>query len=422
MTLGAVNLDNATKIDFGGDPDGELKILVADDAANIRFGLGTLLRKWGYSVEAVSNGSDAWEFLNREPVQFLITDWMMPEMDGLELVNRVREANWDRYVYIIVLTSMEDAGALVQGMQAGADDYLVKPFKSDELDVRIKAGQRVLSLEKELERKNRELSKANDSLSCALTTLEEDLKAAATVQQNLIPPPRDGLCGLNFRWLFEPSAFVGGDTLNFLAVDDDNVLFYNIDVAGHGVPSALISVMLSKILTPDACREMVHYDADSDVPLAPHLVVSALNEKFQVGFDDGKYFTIVLGAHNRLTGVTQICQAGHPHPLLLASSGETRFIGTGGMPVGLFPEVEYESLNVDFETGDMLFLHSDGITECENPDGEQFGEERLCDLVEMLAGNSLENIMQSIHVRVREWSDTREFGDDLSLLAVERIG
>ncbi len=422
MSLAAAKTEIAEVIEPGVEIDAGSKILVVDDAANIRLGLTTLLKKWGYQVAAAANGREAWELLEREPMQFLITDWMMPEMDGLELVTRVRQANWDRYVYIIVLTSMDDSEALVQGMQAGADDYLVKPFKRDELDVRIKAGQRILQLEKELEKKNQDLTKANGKLSLALNTIEADLGAAATMQRDLIPAPQDALGGLNFRWLFEPSAFVGGDTLNYLQLDDERVLFYNLDVAGHGVPSALVSVMLSKILTPDACREMVNYDASSDIELLPHLLVSALNEKFQVGFDDGKYFTIALGLYNRRSGVTHLCQAGHPHPLVLNRQGKARFVGDGGMPVGLFLPGDFESFQIEFQAGDMLFLHSDGITECENPGGEQFGPERLCALLEEFAGNTMDDILASIDRRVREWSEGREFGDDLSLLAVECIG
>lgn len=422
MSLAAAKTDVADAVEPGIEVDAGSKILVVDDAANIRLGLTTLLKKWGYQVEAAANGREAWELLQREPMQFLITDWMMPEMDGLELVTRVRQANWDRYVYIIVLTSMEDSEALVQGMQAGADDYLVKPFKRDELDVRIKAGQRILLLEKELEKKNQDLTKANGKLSMALDTIEADLGAAATMQRDLIPAPQDALGGLNFRWLFEPSAFVGGDTLNYLQLDEERVLFYNLDVAGHGVPSALVSVMLSKILTPDACREMVNYDSSVEAELSPHLLVTALNEKFQVGFDDGKYFTIILGLYNRNSGVTQLCQAGHPHPLILNRQGKAHFVGDGGMPVGLFLPVEYESFEIDFHAGDMLFLHSDGITECENRSGEQFGPERFSELVEELAGNSMDDIIAGIDRRVREWSDGKEFDDDLSLLAVECIG
>jgi len=403
------------------DPESDqgLKILVADDSPNIRFGLTTLLKKWGYQVEAAANGRDAWESLNREPMQFLITDWMMPEMDGLELVTRVREADWNRYVYVIVLTSMEDSDALVQGMQAGADDYLIKPFKSDELGVRIKAGLRVLSLEKQLENKNKALSKTNEKLSSALKTIETDLDAAATVQQNLIPAPADALGGLSFRWLFEPSTFIGGDTLNYLMIDDDHVLFYNLDVAGHGVSSALVSVMLSKMLTSDACREMMSVADPHSTGISPHLLVSELNDRFQVGFDDGKYFTIALGIYNRAAGVMQLCQAGHPHPLILDRHGQARFVGDGGMPVGLFPAVDYESFTVDFAAGDRMFIHSDGITECEDDRGEQFGEERFRKLLEELAGRDLHDIINEIELQVRRWSSSDEFGDDLSLLGLE---
>jgi len=422
MSTAAAHIESMDLPATNQDSDDNPKILVADDARNIRQGLTILLKKWGYQVESVANGREAWELLNREPVQFLITDWMMPEMDGLELVTKVREASWDRYVYVIVLTSMEESDALVRGMQAGADDYLIKPFRSDELGVRIKAGMRVLSLEKQLAKKNQTLSKTNEKLSSALKTIEDDLDAAATVQHNLIPAPADNLGGLSFRWLFEPSTFIGGDTLNYLMIDEEHVLFYNLDVAGHGVSSALVSVMLSKMLSSDTCREMISVSDPNSAQISPHVLVSELNNRFQVGFDDEKYFTIALGVYSTTSGVMQLCQAGHPHPMILDRHGQARFTGKGGMPVGLFPDVEYESYSVDFSAGDRMFLHSDGITECENESGEQFGEERFRELLEKLKDRNLDDIMREIDTQVRDWCHGDEFGDDLSLLGLECLG
>ena len=129
-----------------------MKVLIADDDAVSRRLLQSYLQKWGYDVTAGQNGAEAWRLFESGSFPVVITDWMMPEMDGVELVRRIRagSANRPGYVYAILLTAKSQKEDLVEGMEAGADDFLTKPFDRDELRVRLRAGERIILLEQSL--------------------------------------------------------------------------------------------------------------------------------------------------------------------------------------------------------------------------------------------------------------------------------
>jgi diguanylate cyclase (GGDEF)-like protein len=128
-----------------------MKVLVAEDNPVFQSMLRALLTKWGYNVVAARDGLAAWRILEPDTAPRLaILDWMMPGMDGVELCRRVRAAGREPYIYILLLTARTESEDLVQGMEAGADDYLTKPFNAHELRVRLRAGRRILDLQEEL--------------------------------------------------------------------------------------------------------------------------------------------------------------------------------------------------------------------------------------------------------------------------------
>ena len=128
-----------------------MKALIAEDNPGFRQVLERMLKKWGYEVVVAESGLQAWEILQAtDPPRLAILDWMMPGLDGLEVCRRVRELAREPYIYILLLTAKDSAEELVEGMEAGADDYLRKPVNSHELRVRLRAGRRILDLQEEL--------------------------------------------------------------------------------------------------------------------------------------------------------------------------------------------------------------------------------------------------------------------------------
>ncbi len=125
-----------------------MKVLVVDDDAISRKLLRTYLEKWGYQVTQAEDGAVGWSLFQTDDFPLVIADWMMPEMDGVELVRRIRAHERPGFVYCILLTARSHKEDLVEGMDAGADDFLSKPFDRDELRVRLREGERIVTLER----------------------------------------------------------------------------------------------------------------------------------------------------------------------------------------------------------------------------------------------------------------------------------
>ncbi len=141
-----------------------MRILIVEDDLISRKLLQKTLEEWGHEVIAAENGKEAWDIFQKEELKFVIADWMMPEMDGLTLCQKIRSSNNTGYVYFLLLTGKEKKEEVIEGMDAGADDYVVKPFDWDELKVRTRAGERILDLEKKLKEKNEALEDLNKRL------------------------------------------------------------------------------------------------------------------------------------------------------------------------------------------------------------------------------------------------------------------
>ena len=141
-----------------------MKVLIADDEAISRRLLQGYLERWGHEVVAAQNGAEAWELFAAGDFPVVISDWVMPELDGVELIRRIRASQRPGYVYTILLTSKAQKEDLVEGMEAGADDFVTKPFDRDELRVRLRAGERIIQLEQNLAEQNRALREAQAAL------------------------------------------------------------------------------------------------------------------------------------------------------------------------------------------------------------------------------------------------------------------
>ena len=127
-----------------------MTILIAEDDAVLRRLLQSYLEKAGHRIVAAQDGAQAWQRFQAGEFPVVITDWMMPEMDGLELVRRIRSCERPGYVYILLLTSRSDQEDIMEGLAAGADDFVTKPFDQDELKVRLRIGERFVDLQRSL--------------------------------------------------------------------------------------------------------------------------------------------------------------------------------------------------------------------------------------------------------------------------------
>jgi sigma-B regulation protein RsbU (phosphoserine phosphatase) len=279
----------------------------------------------------------------------------------------------------------------------------------------------VLNLEQGLADKNRELAGINNRLQSAYQLIENDLKAASWMQERLLPSVSPQAHGVKCEWHLQPSNYIAGDIFNFFPVDDQQVGFYLLDVSGHGVPAAMLSVALSVVLTPDAIHgsPLKRYDRTTGVfeAVSPADAIVELNRRFQS--KDDRYFTMIYGLLDTQASVLRVAQAGHPSPVLIKPGKGLQILGEGGMPVGLWPEIEFDSFEIPICCGDRLVLYSDGVTDCANQEGEVFGEQRLMAYLERAAGYPLAAIPAGLHKEISAWRGTADLGDDVSLLTIE---
>ena len=398
-----------------------MKVLFADDCELQRRAVVAHLEQLGHEALAASDGEEAWEILHHSAVNLVISDWAMPRMDGLELCRKIRAADLGRYVNVILCTARNTTADLITGMTAGADDFIGKPMNFAELDLRLRVIERVRNLEHELEDRNRKLSETNSQLLAAHARMENDLRAAASVQASLLPQSGCLLPGVRIEWLFMPCGVLAGDAFGCFPLDERRLAFYQLDVSGHGIPAAMLSVTLSRVLAPgygSPVRRARSSSGDSEIA-PPHAVIADLNERFQSS--GGRYFTMVYGVLDTATRRVCLSQAGHPSPIRLTGRGEAVPVGEGGFPVGVIAGMDYDSVELDLAVGERLVLYSDGVTECANGTGERLGEARLLALLEASARLDLTRMMEELKAALRSWRGGDDYEDDISLVALESV-
>ena len=245
------------------------------------------------------------------------------------------------------------------------------------------AVEEVVRLERSLEQRNAELTGANARLAEANRRMERDLRAAARIQEAFLPRGEPGFPQARFAWHYRPCEELAGDGLNVFALDDRHAALYVFDVSGHGVASALLSVSLSRVLSPPSDPSSVlRPDAGNGRaaltgrPVPPAEVAGRLNEMFPFDEATEQYFTMIYGVLDVATGEFRYVSAGHPGVAQLPASGPSRIIDTRGFPIGLALE-PYEEQALAIAPGDRIYLYSDGIPEAMDAGGEVFGGDRL---------------------------------------------
>jgi sigma-B regulation protein RsbU (phosphoserine phosphatase) len=401
-----------------------VKILLVDDDLIARKIVSAMLKHQGHQVVEAPDGESAWRLVKDGDISCVVSDWVMPGLSGVDLCRRIRAAGLSPYVYVILCTSRGEKSDLIEGMDAGADDFLVKPVAADELRVKVRAGERVICLQQGLADKNQELAIINNQLQTSHKRIEDDLKAAAWMQKTLLPAPLVEANGFRCNWRFEPSGYVAGDIFNFFPMDEQAVGFYLLDVSGHGVPAAMLSVTLSMMLTPEIARgsplKRSNSGGEGTHILSPDVVIRDLNRRFQSR--DDQYFTMLYGLIDPSSSTFRLAQAGHPGPVLIEKNGRVKILGSGGMPIGVLRDIEFDCFEVPVCKGDRLLLYSDGVTECINQDGEGFGEQRLLEYLASAASKQMDGLLGGLLQELGEWRHGAESGDDISLLAIEVTG
>jgi len=393
-----------------------MRVLIAEDERISRRLLQRYLERWGHEVVSTENGVQAWQRFCEKEFPLVISDWMMPEMDGLGLVQRIRKKADGGYVYVILLTAKKETGDIVRGMEAGADDFLSKPFDQDELRARLNAGQRIIELEQRLAEQNVELQAANQRM-------KQSLEAAAAVQQSLLPESLPEVLGIQLAWAFRPCEELAGDFLNVLPLDDRHLALYVADVSGHGVAASLLAVTVSHILNAEGSASSLLMRPKAGSPdgqvASPRDVVAELNRRFQMEDSGGSYFTLVYGVLDVETHEFRYVSAGHPPIIRLPRTGKAQCLESSGFAVGWDSDFEFDEFKVQLTPGDRLCIYSDGVTEAMNSNLETFGDARMIDIWQRGRGQALSSATAGLCQAAEKWCGESLPKDDVSILTLE---
>jgi len=394
-------------------------ILLVDDNRTMLLVWKQILTKRGYKVITASDGGQALIKLKENPhIQFVLSDWMMPEMDGIELCKHLKATGYDKYIFFVLLSGKNDQNSIIEGINAGADDFIVKDTHVDELDARVKAGFRTLALHNEVIDKN-------TKLDSAYAMIKKDLEAAGDLVKKLLPTKRN-FNGVELSYVSIPSAQVGGDMLGYMQLDEEHVAFYLLDVAGHGVSSALMSFSVQQSITSSSEKGSLVKTAIDEAPFyrisEPHEVIKQLNDIYLSDEQSLLYFTMVYSVLNVKTGRLSFSVAGHPPLVWLHNQiGDAEFIGQDSFVVGAFDFVDFKTSHIQLEPGDKVWIYSDGLTEAEKGT-RQFSEEGLRKAVIDFQDHPTVVQTDLLVNRVRDWQKSEQFDDDVSVLAVEWTG
>jgi sigma-B regulation protein RsbU (phosphoserine phosphatase) len=352
----------------GPEGSAEGRLLVVDDDESNRDMLGRRLRRYGYAVETAASGVDALRLLRANPFDLVLLDLIMSGLDGYQVLAKMKADPALREIPVIMLSSLDQETGIARCIEAGAEDYITKPFSPVFLRARIEA-----SLEKKcLRDKERQTYNA---LVASEKRLADELAEAAIFVKSLLPAPLDDR--LKVQWRFQPSAELGGDAFGYHWMGGDQMAIYLLDVSGHGVGAALLSVSVLNLIRAESLPGADFRD--------PASVLRHLNRVFQMDRHNNLIFTIWYGVFDTATRQLSYASGGHPPAVLLEPAQETPFraneLSTRGPLLGMDPAAEFRSESRTVAPGSRVFVFSDGAYEIAGPDGKTH---QLQDLIQQL--------------------------------------
>ena len=373
--------------------DEKLSILIIDDNSDMRNYIKDILKEQFLLYEA-ENGLLGLEIVKKKKVDLIITDIMMPKMDGHQFLKKLKSQEETSHIPVIMLTAKVSIEEKIEGLESGADDYLSKPFNARELVSRIDSLMKIYEYQRIITDKNR--------------VIEAELDLARQIQSRLLPDLESGNFIFDLHAVYLPMHKVGGDFYEYLE-DETDTRICIADVSGHGIAAAFLAL----IIKIELINAIAMTDETNSVLMRLHNVVS----QYTVNSNYATAFYCII---NNETKEMQFCCAGHPPPILYRSKDDTMIeLRTKGILLGLFSSIKLEEKTILLESGDRLIFYTDGIIESFNEKNEIFGEDRFAALIKNNASLKPEKLSEKIIQEITEFTGSDDFEDDITLLVVD---
>ncbi|HEY4642496.1 MAG TPA: fused response regulator/phosphatase, partial [Thermoanaerobaculia bacterium] len=366
------------------------RIVLIDDNANDVAVTRRFLERRGYDVVPAHSGEEGLRLAMQVVPDAIVVDYRMPVMDGYEVTRRVKSDEQLRTIPVLMLTGADTPQHVVDGLGAGADDFVTKGSDAEVLFARLGALLRVKEYQDELRRVNQQMSR--------------DLQIARRVQEALVPSSSFTAPRIEVRSAYIPSETLSGDFYDYFMQDDRMYLFV-ADVSGHGLPAAILVSLLKSYL---------HTEASEQESLAAFM--AQLNDFL---------FTVSLPAQFATAQLLRIdsdgslvyANAAHP-PFLLHRSQERRtdVVEQPGHLLGAMPNMKYEECRTTIGPGDTLFVYTDGLTDRRTESGEFYSIDRVSRLLETARNTDVGELYDRIYDDICSFSSSEEFKDDIAFV------
>jgi sigma-B regulation protein RsbU (phosphoserine phosphatase) len=370
------------------------RLLVADDQPHVLTALEMLLDGQGYETSSASSPGSVLDALQTQTFDAVLMDLNYARDttgggEGLELVSRIRLM--DPTIPLVVMTAWSSVGLAVEAMRRGASDFIQKPWNNREL----------------LEKVREQVERCRVVRS-SQQQLREESSEASEIQKGMLPTNTPQVQGYDISATTRPIRFIGGDYYNVVRINDAQTAFCIADVAGKGLPGALLMANLQAALKP-LIRDSVQ----------PRELCRRLNRHMCEIMPSNKFISLFYGVLDSSKNLLTYCNAGHNPPLLVRFDGGTPELASSGAILGQFPNWNYEQMNVRLERGDILLLFTDGIVEAQSGDGEAFGEQRLLQYTRDIQTSDAAGLQQALLGKVAEHCEN-EFQDDATMVVLRR--
>ncbi|MBD9359155.1 PP2C family protein-serine/threonine phosphatase [Methylomonas fluvii] len=375
-----------------------MKILVVDDFYENRLLLDKLLSKMQHEVILVENGEQAVKSLASVNPDLILMDIMMPVMDGLEAIKAIRQLTQDKWVPIFVLSALADDQNVLDGLQAGADDYLQKPFNRAILAAKLGSVQRVIDMQN-LIIADTQLLKAyrdeNEAEQQFLQSIFERLIKQSDLKDD----------HLQF-WLL-PAKLFSGDLICARRVSKQQIYFMLADSTGHGLAAALPTVIVNQA-----------FQAMTKKGLAVPIIVREINRLVHSQMPTGRFVALVLGMIDGEKKSVELWNGGLPDVYVLDGEGNPAHTFRSSHPsAGVLDNRQFDDTCEIWHWREAceLFMYSDGLTDAQDPDGDLFGQERVLQILRTAPpGAEVAAIQQALEAHMLN----REAQDDISCMAI----
>ena len=378
------------------------RTLIADDEPDILTALRLLLKGDGYEPETASSPAAVLEAIARSQFDVVLIDLNYARdttsgREGIDLISRIQAL--DPSLPIVVMTAWATVDLAVEAMRRGVRDFVQKPWENPRL---------LQTLRKQVKHA-RARRTVMDRLADHRKTdaqLVRELIEARELQENLLTNTEASIAGLQLAIQWQPATTVGGDYVAAFNIDEEHAALCVADVVGKSLPAALLMANFQASLKSLASQY-----------LSPADVGKRLNDVLYANIPLHKFVTAFYGVMNIPERKLAFTNAGHNPPLLVRSDGRCERLETGGSVLGAFPDSRYAQGEIELLRDDRLVLFTDGLTEAVDATGEQFGEERLMQLLSDHRDRSAEDLKEIVFNEVGEFCGNT-FRDDAALMVV----